>query len=61
MPGRGVDAEVRVRVDDAGRHPLAARVDDDRVGGRVDGLADRGDLAVLQQDRSALDRADRRR
>ena len=31
MPGRRVDAEVRVRVDDAGRHPLAARVDHRRA------------------------------
>ena len=53
--GRRVDAEMRVRVDDARRHPLAARVDHERVGRRVHRLADRRDLAVLQQDRSALD------
>ena len=39
--------------------PLASMTD--RVGGRVDGLADGRDLAVLQQDRSALDRGSRGR
>ena len=57
LDARGrVDAEVRMRVDDARRHPLAARVDDEGVGGRVHRRPDRDDLAVLQQHGAAFDR-----
>ena len=54
-PGRGVHAQVRVRVDQPGRDELAGPIDDDRVGRCVHGCADRGDLSVAQQDRTVLD------
>ena len=47
--GRGVHADVRVRVDHAGRHPLARAIDDRRVGRRRDVRAHRDDPAVTEQ------------
>ena len=46
---RGIDAEVRVDVDDAGRHPLAAAVDDARARGCGEPTPDRRDFTVAQQ------------
>ncbi len=46
-------------VDDAGHDVLAGAVDDARVGGSVQVLADRGDLAVAQQHVGVLKRAPR--
>ena len=50
--GRGIDAQVRVIVDQAGRHILAGAVHHDRVGGRLDVGAHRDDAAVLEEDRA---------
>jgi hypothetical protein len=46
---------MRVRVDNAGRHPPAAGIDHLRVGRRLDGGAHRRHLAVAQQQRTVLD------
>ena len=43
------------RIDDAGREVFALRVDHGGAGGRVDGFADGGDLAVLYIDRAVFD------
>ena len=49
-------AEVGVRVDEPGQHPLAGRVDDVGAGRRLEvGAADGRDLAVDHQDRPAVD------
>ena len=47
--GAGVYAQMRVHVDQAGGHPLAAAVDADRAGVGRQPVAHRGDLAVAQQ------------
>src|SRR5690606_1716168 len=44
----GIHAQVRVHVDQAGRHPLAAAVDDGGIAG-VQATAYRGDAAVAHQ------------
>jgi hypothetical protein len=50
---------MRVRVDDAGRHPLAVPIDHERIGRRIHVLPDDRDFPVLQQDGAPLDcRAD---
>ena len=54
--GPRVDAEVRVRVDDAGHHPHAGGVDDLRVGRHGDAGAHRGDLAAANEDGASFDR-----
>jgi hypothetical protein len=56
-----VDAEMRMRVDDAGRDPLALRIDLDGIRRRVHIRADGRNLAVLKQDRPVLDRRSGRR
>ena len=45
-----IDGDVRVAIDDAGHHVLAAAVDDRRARGHHHLLADLGDLAVLHHD-----------
>ena len=47
--GRGVHPEMRVDVDDAGRHPLAAAVDHASARGGSESAPDRRDFAVAQQ------------
>ena len=51
-------ADVAVRIDEAGHNDLALGIDDGRVRGRFDrfGIADRDDLAVLDDERSLFDR-----
>ncbi len=46
----GMQEEVAVALDQAGQHGLARQVDDFGPGGRAEIRADRGDLAVLDQD-----------
>ncbi len=55
------DADLRRRLDPAGRHDLPGRVDNARPRRHLDGGADRGDLAGLDDDRSTLDRRARHR
>ena len=51
----GIHAQVRVHVDQAGRHPLAGRVDAGGAFGRGQAPADRRDLAVGQQHVGAIE------
>ena len=53
----GVVGDVRVGVDDAGRHELAGAVDDLRAGRHLHIGADRRNLAVAQHDGAVLNRA----
>ena len=53
----GVVGDVRVRVDDAGRHELAGAVDDLRPRRDLDVRPDRRNLAVAQDDGAVLNRA----
>ena len=53
--GRRVDAEMRMGVDDSGRDPFTGGIDDHGVRRSIHALADRGNLAVLEQDRSTFD------
>ena len=52
---RGVDAEVRVHVDEAGRDALAGAVHDRCVGWRIHRRSDRRDASVFHQHRAVRD------
>ena len=54
--GRGVHAEVGMRVDDARRDEFSRAVHDLRVRWNRNVGADRGDLPIAQHDRAVLDR-----
>ena len=53
----GVVRDVRVRVDDAGRHELALALDDLRPAGICTFVPTRGDFAVAHHDGAVVDRA----
>ena len=55
--GDGIDAQMRVHVDQAGRHPFAVGVDRLVAGGQREVLADGFDLAVADQDHALGDLA----
>ena len=54
----GAFADMAVRIDQAGHNDLSLEVDDRHIGGKPDGagIADGGDLAVLDQQDTLLDR-----
>src|SRR5258705_12756620 len=53
--GRGIDTKVRVVVDDAGCHVLAAPIDPKRVWRSINRGAHSCDLSILQQNRAVPD------